>query len=743
MDFYQLIEDGKKKCLRDSPTPCSHACPLGMDVRDFIKKFRSGLISAAYKTFSQSAVLPGVVCHICGEPCKNDCVRKEIDEEVSLKGLERFCWQQAHGQPKKAYYIREKKERILICGGEIGELVCAVKLARRGYPVDLAVKGNQLGGSLWDLDHEVLPPQVLEEDLNEILEEKYIHVLWRTSEIPSQMLPEYDAILLSEEDYGINSETLRDSKVFKIKQEGSPLENIHQGNQLSYQIEEYVKIHKVFMTQTSKSAEPYAPDPAGLEKKARTLPADEAHWTRDEAMTEAERCIQCQCSLCSDVCPMMQHYHEDYKQLASAVLDTVEAQEIDRKRGLYPLMSCLQCGACEQVCPVNIDTRRLCLSSRRMIHKKKILPQAHYHFWLEDMRHANDQAELLIPAAGSSRYVYFPGCQMGASYPEYVEHSYDWLRQLYGDQVALWNRCCCAPAYWCGNEVLYTEETQEIRSKWLEWGKPVFILSCPTCMEQFQAHFPEIEVVSLWSLLAGNMEQKEPRNQKFAIFDSCAARKDDQLLQDIRKIVSLAGYEGIELSKNKEQAQCCGYGGLVYSTNPQLVENVIAENSQQESCPFVTYCTNCMDSFRLSKKDARFIFDLAFEIQPQQQVPDLTGRRQNRMSLKYRLQKKYLHIERMEESMAYETISLRMDEETERSINKQLLLEDDIQQVIGYAEENSLYLYDGDTKEHIAHKQTGFITIWVRYKALGDDVYQISSVYFHRVKLKGEQNDGE
>lgn len=93
--------------------------------------------------------------------------------------------------------------------------------------------------------------------------------------------------------------------------------------------------------------------------------------------------------------------------------------------------------------------------------------------------------------------------------------------------------------------------------------------------------------------------------------------------------------------------------------------------------------------------------------------------------------------------MAYETISLRMDEETKRSINKQLLLEDDIQQVIGYAEENSFYLYDGDTKEHIAHKQTGFITIWVRYKALGDDVYQISSVYFHRVKLKGEQNDGE
>lgn len=90
-------------------------------------------------------------------------------------------------------------------------------------------------------------------------------------------------------------------------------------------------------------------------------------------------------------------------------------------------------------------------------------------------------------------------------------------------------------------------------------------------MEQFRDHFPEIEVVSLWSLLAENMGQKEPKNKDIAVFDSCAARKDRQLQQDIRKIVSLAGYEGIELSKNKDHAQCCGYGGLVYSTNPQLV----------------------------------------------------------------------------------------------------------------------------------------------------------------------------
>lgn len=743
MDFYQLIENGKKTCLKDAPAPCSYACPLGIDVRDFIKKFQSGLVSAAYKTFSLNAVLPGIVCHICDEPCKNHCVRKDIDEAVSLKELERFCWQQIHEEPKKSYYIREKKQRILICGGEARELVAAVKLARRGYPVDVAVKGDQLGGSLWDMDEKILPARVLEEDLQEVLSERFIHVLWRTDKIDPEKLQEYEAVLLSEEDFGICDAALEESKIFKEEHAGSCLENIRQGNRLSYQIEEYVKIHKVFMTRKQKREDPYIPSLSGIEKKEKILPENGSCFTQEEAAAEAERCLQCQCSLCSDVCPMMQHYNQDYKQLASAVLDTVESQEIDRKRGLYPLMSCLQCGACEQVCPVDIDARSICLASRRMTHQKKILPDAHYHFWLQDMEHADEEAQILIPAEEGSKYLYFPGCQMGASEPDYVERSYDWLRELYGKEVALWSRCCGAPAYWCGNEALYEKETAEILDKWMQLGKPVFILSCPTCMQQFREHFPQIQVVSLWSLMAEHLERKESCGRKIAIFDSCAARKNTKLQQDIREIVSLAGYEAVELPKNRENAQCCGYGGLVYSTNPQMVQEVMDQNSRLAEHEFVTYCTNCLDSFRLNGKDARFILELALDFKPGHSAPDLSQRRVNRKTLKTHLLNKYLDLERTDEKVPYENLCLNMDDEIKRSINKQLILEDDIREVIGYAEENSMYLFNEDTKERIAHKRSGFITIWVRYKDLGDNAYEIRSVYFHRVKLKGEEDGGE
>lgn len=739
MNFFKQIEYGKKHCLKDAPAPCSSACPLGMDIRDFIKKLEGGMISAAYKAFSLYAVLPGTVCHICSQPCVSACVRGQVDQAIHLKSLERFCWQQMRGQPKKNYFIRQKKERILICGGGPGELAAAVKLARRGYPVDIAVKEGRLGGALWDIGEERLPAEVLEEDLSEICVEKLIHVMYHIESVPEEQWKEYDAVLLSEQ-YEREG-TLREKKCFQLQPLDSHLEEIRQGTRLSYQIEEFVKIHKVFMTKEEpERMKPYVPDNSRLKYKEPVIPADAEHWTKEEAISEAARCIQCQCSLCSDVCPMMKYYHEDYRQLSSAVLDTVEAQEIDRKRGLYPLMSCLQCGACEQVCPVNIDTKAMILSSRRMLHKKQTLPQAHYHFWLQDMEHANHRGACFIPAEKTCRYLYFPGCQMGASFPDYVARSYEWLRSLHPEETALWVRCCCAPAQWSGNEELCKRETETIRIKWEELGRPVFVLSCPTCMTQFRERLPEIESSSLWSLLAENLSPMEKKNQRATIFDSCAARGNEQLQADIRKIVSLAGFDGTELEWNKESARCCGYGGLVYSTNPDLVDQIIEENKKQSKAPFVTYCTNCMDSFRIKGKKVSFLFDLIFEGEMQEEVPDLTRRRENRMDLKQQMWRKYLKEERTEDPMPYQEFQLHMDTEMRASINRQLLLEEELKQIIGEAEEHKNWLYDADTGERIVHKMSGFITIWIRYRALSETVYEICACYFHRVQLKGEEN---
>ena len=93
--------------------------------------------------------------------------------------------------------------------------------------------------------------------------------------------------------------------------------------------------------------------------------------------------------------------------------------------------------------------------------------------------------------------------------------------------------------------------------------------------------------------------------------------------------------------------------------------------------------------------------------------------------------------------MPYQELQLRMDAGMRASINRQLLLEEDLKQIIGEAEEHKNWLYDADTGERIVHKMSGFITIWIRYQVLEGPAYEIRRCYFHRVRLKGEENDGK
>lgn len=740
MNFFERIKDGKEKCVHNAPPPCGDACPLGVDVRGFIKSIKDELISAAYKNFSVHAVLPGIVCHICGEPCKNACVRKEAGGSISLRELERYCWQQSRAQTKKQYFRREKPQRILICGDDAQALALAVKLAGRNYPVDLAAHGQRLGGSLWEIPERVLPKAVLEEELREILSERFLSVRWNVETLEAEEILSYDAAFLSGLDYCADPRIQEQASVFLGVHADSHLEQIHQGSLLSYQIEEYVKIKKVLRTKDMKQQEPYVPDTTGIQTRAPVAPADSRRWTKEEVMAEAGRCLECQCNRCAEACPMMRHYSQsDYTQLTTAIIDTVEAQQIDRKRGLYPLMSCLQCGACERACPVHIDTKNFCAAARQLTRERKILPPSYYQYWLRDMEHADTEGEILILPEKQPSYLYFPGCQMGASDPAYVAASYHWLREQFGDSLGLWARCCGMPAKWAGDKESSERSLTQIRKTWQESKAPTFILSCPTCMERFQEALPEIKTISLWQLLADKLEQRPAKRQEIAVFDSCAAKSDEKLRQDIRKVARKLGYEPLELSGEGKETSCCGYGGLVYSVNPELVEEVRRCNAELSDREFLTYCTNCTDSFCAEGKAAKHVLTAVFDLEEHKRAPGLDKRRRNRMELQSMLTKAHVTHRALEGHRGQES-QVVIPPEIKDKMERQLLLEEDVRGTVEYAQDTEAYVKLDDKRA--AHKQIGYITIWTEYH-LKNQIPVVDNVYSHRIMIKEARDGGK
>ena len=67
----------------------------------------------------------------------------------------------------------------------------------------------------------------------------------------------------------------------------------------------------------------------------------------------------------------------------------------------------------------------------------------------EDARLVRNQANRDTDA---SAYVFFPGCRMGSSNPEYVMQTYRYLTAALKGGVGIAVACCGAPAEWSGKK---------------------------------------------------------------------------------------------------------------------------------------------------------------------------------------------------------------------------------------------------------------------------------------------------
>jgi heterodisulfide reductase subunit B len=356
------------------------------------------------------------------------------------------------------------------------------------------------------------------------------------------------------------------------------------------------------------------------------------------------------------------------------------------------------------------------------------------------MRHANGpEAELFIPAPGAAKYLYFPGCQMGASNPAYVTESFRWLRSHFPDDSALLLGCCGVPAYWSGvDDEGHREALNQIRSRWKESGSPVFLLACSTCAEMFEKHLPEIHAQSLWELMAEYDFPKRDACGTVSVFDPCSAKNNLAAKECVRILVQKSGYQNAELEIREGEARCCGFGGLSYSVNPEMFHRVNQRNIALGDSEFVTYCTNCRDNFAMHGKASRHILDLLFLPDPgtaTRPAPGLTERRRNRELLKQQLITLSPAMKLQGESKPYEAVHLNLTGEIRAKMNTRLILEDDIKKVIHFAETTGAKIYDMNNDIYTAHQAQGNITFWVQYRP-SENGYEIYRVYSHRLSIK-------
>lgn len=754
----------QEKCIQEKPVQCSAACPFNVDIRDMLMNIAAADFDAALTQLHKKVIFPSIICNICHGPCEKKCQRRNVDDAIAINELEKACL--IYGKSKyKVRVMPAKNKTAAVIGSGLSGLICAHELARKGYQVIIYEQSSRAGGSLWELYPDHLSEQVINEAISAI-NNLGVQILTNVR-INSLSEIQYDACYITTDSINSNSfglgldETgniMVDSLTLQTEQKGvfAVREIVLKGNRKSWlysaadglaaaaSLERYIKNVSLTANRLQRRKDSSYSFKIPDVKKAKRIIAEEGGYSRAEAIGEAGRCLQCECLECVKVCSFLQNYKSyPYKYIKDIYTNVNIVSGWGIRSANQMINSCHICGLCSAICPTSLDMGEVCLEARQSLVRSDYMAPAVHDFALRVMEHSNSDKCSIIrhqPGMSSSLYCFFPGCQLGASNPEYIERTYKYLVDQIDGGVGLWLGCCGIPAYWSGREKLLAENCRNILEEWEKIGKPQIILACPSCKKVFDEHMPQIDTTTLWSVLLKiglpeNLEKGYGR--VLAIHDPCASRYDITTQNDARNLLNKMDYSIAEMPMNRQYTRCCGFGGLASIVNPESARETTINCTKMSRENYITYCSNCRDFFIQSGKPSYHMLDLIFFNNNDQCASRLSPTHSQRWENRYKLKKRLLQEiwgEKVQVENNYENIQLNISKQIEEKMNKSLILADDIRQVIYYAETSGNRLYNEKSNTYIAHLRPQIITYWVEYMPEGS-IYRVVNAYCHRMQI--------
>lgn len=755
MDLEKLLSK-QEQCINDNPPSCITECPIHVNVKGLIEEIQKGNFEEAYKILKKRVPLINIITRICDHPCESACITYNEGKEISIHELEKATVLFGSKAKITTLPIPKSDKKIAVIGGGISGLICAFDLNQKGYQVTIFDKSSQLGGSLLKIPDHILEQKVVKEEIDNI-EESGIEIKLNQNITCGKLMEltkEYNAVFLAtgvwEEELNYNNVTLqtKNEKIFVggriVIGCNSVIQSVYTGRCAAVSIDRFV--HNKSLTALREKEGTYESslkmDVDHKKIPQKVLP-ESGNYSKEEAIKEANRCVQCECHKCVKACIHMQKEKLDQK----SYIRTINQNEriiLGDHYANKTINSCTECGLCGAVCQSSLNMADIIKETRASMVAKEKMPLSAHDYALKDMDSSNSEYfELVKHQSGKdqSKYVFYPGCQLSASYPDYVLKTYLYLADNLEGGVGLYLGCCGAPAEWAGREELYRQTIEKTRLNLEALGNPVIITACSTCFRNFNNSFKNLKIKTLWEIFneKGIPEDAISGNGKvLAVHDACTTRDNKQIHESIRKIAQKLNYKIEEPEFTKETTKCCGYGGLVYYANKEFSKEVTEDRIKDSDKDFLTYCANCRDLFLLRGKPTYHILDLIFgngKAKPDIKVPNLSERRSNRWRLKKNMLR-CLWGEEMDIKDEYDELKIDLSNDLLDKMEEELILEGDIKKVIGYSLDTKNSFYNPENNHVLASRRLNNVTFWVEYEKIGDS-FRIFNTYSHRMKVSG------
>jgi glutamate synthase (NADPH/NADH) small chain len=757
----------EEQCIQDCPPPCTSYCPVHVDVRRMAAAASQKDFAAGLKVFRKSTPFPEIVARTCDQPCQYKCNRDTLGGVIRVADIELACVTYGSGFPDRITVLPGKKARVVVIGGGLSGMTAAYDLARKGYQVVMFESETRLGGRLWDFPEDQLPRDVILKETGIIAEVGIELHLGEKAEAGIVFSEEFDAVYLGtgkqnpgyfELDVDSSGFLILDPVTFQTSQakvfSGGSLRNlppstvrsISDGRRAAISIDRFLQ--NVSLTASRANEGAYetrlVTNIAGIEAVEAAAPAFPAKiYSPDEAAAEAARCLQCECMECVKVCEYLKHYGSYPRKYVREIYNNLSIIMRVRSGNKF-VNSCTLCGLCEEVCPTDLNMGKVNHEVRRTMVKTGKMPISAHDFALRDMAFSNSEKYALTLGSEGSEicsYLFFPGCQLAASNPEYILQVYRTLASVLPD-LGVMLRCCGAPADWAGEEEIFRQSMEELKEQWLKAGRPILVVACSSCHGIFKQYLPEAELISIWEIFEKHALFPAGRGsgKQFVIHDPCTSRHEDTWQNSTRAALAAMGVPYHELALSRNLTACCGYGGVAWLAHPELVHDIVQRRVGEDPADYLTYCVMCRDLFAAEGKPTLHLLDLMYgrdlDTLSRRKGPDYSQRHENRARARQAVVKLLSGKDEMKVEN-YEKIQLVIKEEMRTRLEDRLILVEDIQKVIEHAEASGECFINQETGHSLAYFKPNLITYWVEYSKAGD-AYEVHDAYSHRMDFEGE-----
>ncbi len=127
--------------------PCTHGCPIGQDIPQYIELVGKGDYDGALKLIVEKNPLPFITGTICPHHCADKCTRNFYEESIRIRRAKLTAAQNGLDAVLKTLKpAAPNGKKVAVIGGGPAGMAAAFFLARQGTAVTLFEKREKLGG---------------------------------------------------------------------------------------------------------------------------------------------------------------------------------------------------------------------------------------------------------------------------------------------------------------------------------------------------------------------------------------------------------------------------------------------------------------------------------------------------------------------------------------------------------------------------------------------------------------------